>query len=616
MEGPRTLNSGPHLKGVFFLEVAETVDVLEDDDRWMFSQRFILHPHSARRRIWDAFGLFLFGYDAVAVPLQSFPLSDVLFINLMDWVIRVWMFIDFFLSFVTGYVQGDSSVVDMRVWSIAKHYSKSWMVFDLTILIFSLAEIINHGDDSGSITIISRMVRFVRVTRGLKLLRTITMPQWMNRASYVRTERLKIMLSIVKVIAGLVWFTHCNACGWYAVGAAFEESWLDAYGIRRETYIFIYTASLHWAISGFSGSLEINPVSEIEHLYCCFSLVATFTIGIVIVSGITTHMTQFQIITADRSKAIDVLQKFLLNQGVSKSLSMHIQLSATKAMEERARNIEEAGVELLQMVSEPLRIELHYEANATIFTEHPFFKFYDAVFPLAMKELCHRGVSHQRAHPGDLIFSHGVAPEDPKMFFLVKGNCSYSHMDVTLHPVKMGEWTSETALWSVWTHHGTLRARSDATLALLHADMFRKIFSQFMTQEPNPLNYTRSFMKHLNSLTLDQHTDLQLPGSDAYQWAEDAFGDDERCRHLKQVKRHSMRKPSVAAGTAGYDSLKRQSNENARRFSISSLSSGLFSNSSAVNKQSAEAKNLTTSSVAPQPEVKAKKQSVGFSEDC
>eukprot|EP00931_Biecheleriopsis_adriatica_P053168 TRINITY_DN31084_c1_g1_i1.p1 TRINITY_DN31084_c1_g1~~TRINITY_DN31084_c1_g1_i1.p1 ORF type:complete len:948 (+),score=149.67 TRINITY_DN31084_c1_g1_i1:137-2845(+) len=489
------------------LESTSTVRVVKS------LHRLVIHPDSSWLEVWNMFGITLFCYDAIWAPLDMLPLPEYEFRVYLNWIVRFYLSVDFVVSFFTGFRYNDS-VVEKRLSVIVRRYASTWMLPDLPVLVVSWFEIADSGavEDSSSFARAARLVRLVKVSRGLKLLRTIKLPQWLKSIVFARTEGLTIMFGMVKTILALVFVNHILACFWYSVGTAEGEtlSWLDVYGFRRETVGYIYFTCLQWSFSKFAGSTPIFPSNILESMFENFAIMLAFLVQITMVSSVTTLMTQFQIVTADRSKAFATLQKYLHTKHVSKNLAMRIQSGASKAVEELARNTQEDQVELLRVVSIPLRIELHYEVYADTLKRHIFFKCFDMAYPVAMRHLCHYAIAQEGVSAGDLLFVNGAAPETPGLYFLNRGLCFYNHHDQNPIHVQPGTYFCEPCLWTVWLYHGTMKARTDCTLSLIEAKAFTKIVCQFMRREFNPVDYGRDFLKALNSLDFLEQSDLPM----------------------------------------------------------------------------------------------------------
>merc|ERR1712070_856224 len=91
------------------------------------------------------------------------------------------------------------------------------------------------------------------------------------------------------------------------------------------------------------------------------------------------------------------------------------------------------AVELLHVVSEPLRVEMHFEMYAGQLKVHPFFAQYMEEYPQSMRRICHCAMSTLLMDPGDVIFSEGEVPAQPKMYFVNKGRLAYNKSEWGLY---------------------------------------------------------------------------------------------------------------------------------------------------------------------------------------
>eukprot|EP00747_Dinoflagellata_sp_TGD_P060378 gnl/TRDRNA2_/TRDRNA2_152012_c1_seq1.p1 gnl/TRDRNA2_/TRDRNA2_152012_c1~~gnl/TRDRNA2_/TRDRNA2_152012_c1_seq1.p1 ORF type:complete len:226 (-),score=37.64 gnl/TRDRNA2_/TRDRNA2_152012_c1_seq1:184-837(-) len=166
------------------------------------------------------------------------------------------------------------------------------------------------------------------------------------------------------------------------------------------------------------------------------------------------------------------LRKFLSQNRISNNLTLRVQRSAKHAI---AGDLTEDAVELLHIVCEPLRIEMHFEMYGSILRHHPFFLEFLTEAPDVMRRICHYAMSTLLLSRGDLLFSKGEVPTEPKMYFMWKGSVEYDcpwNDDSLLHPT---DWVAEPTLWTQWQHRGTLTAVGDAKLAVLDAKTFQQI---------------------------------------------------------------------------------------------------------------------------------------------
>merc|ERR1711972_1283453 len=120
-----------------------------------------------------------------------------------------------------------------------------------------------------------------------------------------------------------------------------------------------------------------------------------------------------------------MLRKYLVDNRVSNRLTLRVQRNAQHALLEQEHYIPEAHVEMLELVFEPLRIELHFELYARVLKNHPFFDEYIDACPHIMQKVCHSSPSMMGVSSGDIIFNVGEIPPKPKMIIVTSGTLTY-----------------------------------------------------------------------------------------------------------------------------------------------------------------------------------------------
>jgi len=345
------------------------------------------------------------------------------------------------------------------------------------------------------------------------------------------------MFKIILVIMG---FSHLVACFWYGLSvenvAGDSGTWVHNYFSLTDDVGYRYTTSLHWSLAQFSGGLdEISPANLVERIYAVVVFLIAFMMGAVLVSSLTSSMTQLRILANEKSTKLTTLRRYLNDNGISNRLALRVQRNAHHAMLEQQRYIPEANVELLTLVSEPLRIELHFEMYAKVLANHPFFDEYTYSCPHIMQKVCHSATSMTQVSNGDIVFNVGEIPPKPKMILVVSGTLHYVPMSVsgraggrvsrtsrksrrstTVVPalkggvdLAAGQWISEPVLWTHWMHRGILTATHDCRLCLLDAQRFGDTVCAFDLDEFNPKVYAAEFVKGLNTCN-EELSDIPL----------------------------------------------------------------------------------------------------------
>jgi len=260
-----------------------------------------------------------------------------------------------------------------------------------------------------------------------------------------------------------------------------------------------------------------------------------FIVATIFVSTITTSMTRLQIISSKQSSQFAQLRRFLLDKGISRQLAMKVLRNAQHAVSEQKHNAPESSVELLEIISTPLRAELHFEVHSRVICSHPFLDAFADENPPAARKFCHTAVSTLTLSIGDNLFNDCETPVRPRMFFIVTGSLEYfrrtqsspssppgcSRSSVLTkstscgrssisgakagrisskraYEVGPGQSVCEAVLWTNWTHCGTLKALSECGITELDAKLFQEACSTFPSMHPGL--YATKFVEHLNEL--------------------------------------------------------------------------------------------------------------------
>jgi len=388
---------------------------------------------------------------------------------------------------------------EMRHAPIAKRYLRTWFALDILLVGVDWLELLWSGSSSLGFARIGKATRAFRI---LRMLRVLRMRQAVNLIIHrIRSERLMVMADIAKIMLVIIGFAHISACFWYGIGISKADyrTWVREGSFTEESLSYRYMTSLHWSLSQFSGGMdEVKPYNLQERTYCVFVFIVAFMMAAVLTSSLTSSMTRLHMLSTRQSQQLSVLRRFLSDNGVSRVLSARVQRNANHAMMEQQRYQQESNVELLRVISEPLKMELHFEMYSPVLSKHPFFNTYASECPHVMRKVCHRSTSMSLVSSNDIIFNAGELPLNPKMCWVCNGTLSYFSMTEQEFLVKEGDWISEGVLWTPWMHRGSLRANADCRLCELDARSFQDIVGQFDHGEFDPKDYAAHFVRKLN----------------------------------------------------------------------------------------------------------------------
>lgn len=476
-----------------------------------------LSPNTLRRGFWDMAGVIFIVYEFVVLPLQLLDLPESTFLTAASWVIRLYWTLDFPASFFKSYHQPNGGL-EKRPARVAMKYVRTWMVFDLAIVI---VDWLDFWSSSGAARLgrFVRLVRWVRMVRLFRLLRVQErLPDFARAAAYfLHSERCSIVMSMIKMVVFFVGVAHLFACLWLGLGndSKQEVTWL---GNRRSDLDLEhrYAVSMHWALTQFAGAADIYPTNFQERTFAIIALIFGFLISVSVVSSLTSNLTRLQIVTARSATQMTMLNQYLYDNHISTKIALRVQRNVMYALEQETKNTPESKIELLNLVSGPLRVELHYEINLPILSWHDFFGCYNLSNSPAMRRICHMAISRLALCRGDILFNQGEIPPKPSMFFCMNGKFHYQRyfeggLAGRLQPIRQEQIFCEQVLWTQWVHLGQMRARSESNLFLLDAEKFQSIASQFQTREFYPKKYAKEFVEVLVHTDFDEISDVSNP---------------------------------------------------------------------------------------------------------
>lgn len=457
--------------------------------------RFMVTPLSSKRIFWDVVSLAFLAWDTFFIPLKLFRPPEWQVVAVMLWLTRLFWTLDLPISFLTGLLMNDGNI-EMKPFHIARSYMRTWLLPDIAMVVCDWLEIFIDLDAPWRLI---KLLRLYRLARILKIPETLALI-----GERIWSEQVLLVANFIKIVGLVLGVAHLLACFWYGasqIEANGDMNWVSADGFESVSLFERYAMSFHWSLSQFVGGMDIvRPHNIWERTFAILVVLLTFVISAGVVSSITSSMTRLQFIAGNRSAQLSSLRRYLMDHRISRKLMMRIQRNAEHAMIEKQRNLPEGQVELLQVISEPLRVELHFEEHSPILSSHPFFELYSELCPAGMRKVCHHAVTTKVLWPGDVIFSNGETPTFPQMYFICSGTLQYQLFDrgtnMGNERVHAGQWACEGVLWMRWIHRGFLRVTTETRVEALSAKNFQDITCAFSSGF-HPGFYAMEFVEHL-----------------------------------------------------------------------------------------------------------------------
>mmetsp|Transcript_124374 Transcript_124374/g.346235 ORF Transcript_124374/g.346235 Transcript_124374/m.346235 type:complete len:746 (+) Transcript_124374:20-2257(+) len=448
----------------------------------------VLNPTSVKKRIWDIITLICTLHDLVVAPLEFLDVPANTASSLMAWVTRLFWTCDMGVSFLTGINLPDGTL-EMRPKRIARRYASTWLLPDAVLVLVDWLEAFT--DSPSSVARVFRMMRLVRLHRLLKLLNAA--------AEKAHSEGLILLISIIASTGAVLAAVHGAACIWLGIGRASKENWVARMGVDEDHRWLQYVMAIHWSLTNLAGNIELFPETILERCFAVVSLFAGFLLASGFVSNITSSLMRLSFLTDKNALQFTKLNKYMREHAISPDLARRVHLNAKQATAEQEEHMQESDVELLAVVSEPLRAELHLEIHAPVLIAHPLFHRLLLECPRAMQQICHSAVSTVLVQEGDVLFSRGEVPNAPRMFFILSGEVEYTQDGLTRRTAKDGQWVCEQVLWTQWVYHGNLQGSTDCKMLALDASVFWRIASPGNTAGLDLGKYAAEFVKWQNS---------------------------------------------------------------------------------------------------------------------
>lgn len=469
--------------------------VNQNSQRMMRSDAFVMAPHGRYRLMWDLCSVLWCFHDFVIFPVQLINQVDASAPEkLLNLLTTVFWTVDIAMAMSTGYYAADGTV-EMRRSRVLLHYAKTWLAFDLSVV---LTDWVAYAFSRASFSVMgilrmTRMVRIVRLIRAVRLL-----PKVWASIGQINSELIFTTARLIHHIVLIILVNHYIACvlwgTWSEIGADEEP-------------IHAYLRSLHWALSHSTlGSMDIVPQNEYERLWTCVILVSSMVLFSTFLSSITNAIAHLGSLRTDRRRQENTMRQFFVDNHISRNLTAQIwnyiwRYDALGKM--RTRTTE---VELFMVLPNRLRIEIKHRVFLPFLMVHPLFQKYNQIEPEALVMLCSEAIEETMLRPTEELSCDLDSVQ--RMLMVVSGSLEY-------HPgwrlagmitIRTFQWACEEALWSRAAKlMGSMNAGMEgADLILLVPERFRDIAKRYPLSTGLLACYAKAFIASFNAASLDE----------------------------------------------------------------------------------------------------------------
>lgn len=479
--------------------------------------RWICHPNSAYRMMWDLLSLLLIILECITVPLSAaFDLQPPEF-----WFVLTTVFfsLDIVINFCTGYFA--DGILIMRQSLIIKHYLQTYFLIDFfsTIPWESMAK----GESQRSTSLI-KVAKLGKMMRMFRLLRLVKLYELFTKLEDLFTSyTLMVGLSLFKMLGFFGFLCHWSACIWGFMGnpskighhtkdlepLPFEicdpggpcepsvvgSPWLRRYGLDKLPTSMQYLTSLHFATGLVTGNaIEITPGYWMERVYVLTMMIISFLVCSTIMSQIVVIIHKLNQNSTEFRERMRVIKEFM----ISRSVPMTLQAKVKRYLEYqfKSRKVTNDNLDFMHRLSPWLRLEVAEHLNKSVIIRHPFFQD----LPLkVLKRVCMCAVTVLFA-PGDVVVQKGHIATC--MFFIVRGTLRILQAktdEIKRNPrsvyLDAPSWIGDMCLFKEVVRTHTVMSTTHAELLTIQKEKLLGVIAEFPKSRKNYDEFQQKVIK-------------------------------------------------------------------------------------------------------------------------
>jgi len=491
----------------------QNVITMNDSHVGELPPKWIMLPNSKKRVFIDILSVGFLFYDLLATPVilawdvrMTTPILSVAISVALFWSL------DIAANFHTAFYYKGETITDPAV--IRKNYMQRLFPLDVLLVMFDWINVGVFFAQASADPQLEEVIRMSRLLRLAKVVRTVRLADLFFRIK----DRFKFRAtsSLIFEVAGplllILWINHLLTCLWYAVSQYLPSdttyTWLDKpigedgplyrdAGLRYQ-----YFTAYHWSITQMTpGSMQVVPMNTVERIVNILCLVFGLFFFSTIISTLSAKSMQWRLARQETTNNLTKLRRFLVQMKVRAPLGIRIERHIGEAMLWQ-KPLTTKDVHILQLLSMSLKIDLQIELSWRPMLVHPFFKLAAQVDVLVMKAMCCEATDWQVLAPYENLFLAGNAAKHAH--FILTGELTYTQEPLTSKELAHSEtsvpvetWLCEAALWTHWTHVGTIESHAACQVLILEPSAAIKALSKGTVLFPMVCEYVRIFHMRL-----------------------------------------------------------------------------------------------------------------------
>lgn len=401
-----------------------------DNENVQYFPRYLIHPESTRKKLWNIVLTGLLIYTATIMPYRLAFENTVYYDawTIIDTLIDAMFFIDIIVNSFSSYNLPDG-FYEISLSKIFLKYLRTWLLIDLVACIpFGLFEDASlEGERSANYNNFARLSRLPRLYKLLRLSRLVKIFKTLKNTDIF--DKIQDFFQVNARIAKLIGFVitvvvciHIMGCFWF-LAARFEEfepkTWVVRYGILDEDIGTQYISSIYWAMTtlGTIGYGDIVPGTNLERVISILWMILgvgfySFTVG-----SLSSLLSSIDSRDAALTTKLYAIGEFSEETGLDKKLCYELR----KAVKYHSYKIGTTWNDKMTLFNELPRslkysvaMTMHQNAAKNI----PFFKTKDPAFVTAVIPYL------KPLHISDDRFIYIEDQHADEIYFLLKGRAN------------------------------------------------------------------------------------------------------------------------------------------------------------------------------------------------